>query len=476
MSRKISFGKKARSLHVSIIVLVISIVLMFCVLIVWNAQTYNKIFQGYQDLQLYYSNISLATDELKVYLTSNEEIYLENYEALNEDIEQTIHNLFVNNAIKDNWIITLLKNMHEEYMLSANRLMNAYAFDVEQEEYHTYYLQFINNEKLIQGTSSEYYHLMTEMMQSQTKKIEFIQVITYAFSLVLLILVFSLILRFSILFKCLITKPLNKILNNIQLIENGIFELEEIEYTSEEIKMLSDGLSMMSKQIEKDREDEHLKFELEKKVVKSELKMLQNQINPHFLFNTLNTIYCMAEEHEVHDVSEMLYKTSNVLRYALEMQNRLSDLNKELEVIHSYIDIQQIRYGNRVKFTIDIAENIETSKITIPGMIIQPIIENCLKHGLINCEEGGIIEINVFLKDNKTVISVSDNGVGMDSKKIEQIMLGNYQNKETTSLGLYNVIHRLQMHFENRVDIELKSDFGCGFEFNIYISKEVSYV
>ena len=191
--------------------------------------------------------------------------------------------------------------------------------------------------------------------------------------------------------------------------------------------------------------------------------MLQNQINPHFLFNTLNMIYRMSLKEGADDAADMLMKTSQLLRYGLDNQNRISSLHNELEMIGKYIEIQKKRLGSRVSFILE-CERAQVRNISMPGMILQPLVENALQHGLHDVTENGEIVISVGQQDSVITISVSDNGKGMPAQELEELILNDYQMKEGTHLGLYNVMRRLEMYFHEQIQISLHSDEGCGFE------------
>ena len=231
------------------------------------------------------------------------------------------------------------------------------------------------------------------------------------------------------------------------------------------------ALEEMAGKISHNMETQKEKAELEKRLAQSELKMLQNQINPHFLFNTLNMIYCMAEKEGAKEASSMLLKTSHLLRYGLEMQNRLSDFKRELHALQYYIDIQKLRFGDKLAIQVDVQDMEAIGNVAIPGMIFQPLIENAMKHGLKDCVKDGLIGIEIRKTAGNINIKVFDNGQGMAKPMLKQLIENDYHAPGSTSLGLYNVVHRLKAYYAERVSIDIQSDIGCGFA--IYISIEL---
>ena len=255
----------------------------------------------------------------------------------------------------------------------------------------------------------------------------------------------------------------------IALIKQGEYNLEMEPQSSLEMEEICVALEEMAGKIALNMETQKEKAELEKKLAKSELKMLQNQINPHFLFNTLNTIYCMAEQEGAFDASDMLLKTSHLLRYSLEMQNRLSDFERELNALGYYIEIQKKRFDDKITFHIDIDNDKEIKKTSIPAMILQPLVENAIQHGLKNCVKDGAVTIQIERQGHRLIIRVSDNGQGMSQAELKQLIENDYHKKDGEGLGLYNVVHRLQMYYQD-FDVAIKSDIGEGFEILLTVS------
>ena len=194
-----------------------------------------------------------------------------------------------------------------------------------------------------------------------------------------------------------------------------------------------------------------------------------NQINPHFLFNTLNMIYKMAYQEGAMQTSELMEKTSQLLRYGLDSANKISDLHKELKAIENYNYIQEKRYGGRIHFLIEQEEDVEN--IAMPSMILQPLVENAVTHGLKDVTEDGEVSIEVGSYQDEVIISIADNGVGISPQKLEKLILNDFQvdEDERSHLGLYNVTKRLKAFFHDRVKIIVDSDIDCGFEITIRI-------
>lgn len=189
-------------------------------------------------------------------------------------------------------------------------------------------------------------------------------------------------------------------------------------------------------------------------------------------------IYKLALSENADNAAEMIERTSRLLRYGLDKQNRLSDLQSELVSVANYMEIQQKRLGERVQFKLEVQEGIPN--IAIPGMILQPLVENALKHGLKDCKNGGEILVSASYTDEDILLSVSDNGTGMNPVELEELILNDYKKYDGENhFGLYNVVRRVEMVCGNNASISINSDEDCGFELIIQIhikDEEEAYV
>ena len=471
MESKRSFKEKVEKANTWLTSIVFAVVILFCIISYWTASSYNRIFQGYRELQSYYDNVKVSSDELKKYLTSQDEENLKLHETSIHAAKHSLENILDNPVMEEKWRFRLLKNMLNEYENSIKELMEQYMRNDDPASYRDYYERFSMNEKLIQETSTTYYHLVTNAMSKQKEMLDIIQLVAFAMTAAMAIMMVFWVRYFSNLFYTTLSMPLQKVLKKISLIKKGRYDLEKEPQSCLEMEELCVALEEMAGKISHNMETQKEKAELEKRLAQSELKMLQNQINPHFLFNTLNMIYCMAEKEGAKEASSMLLKTSPLLRYGLEMQNRLSDFKRELHALQYYIDIQKLRFGDKLAIQVDVQDMEAIGNVAIPGMIFQPLIENAMKHGLKDCVKDGLIGIEIRKAVGNINIKVFDNGQGMAKPMLKQLIENDYHAPGSTSLGLYNVVHRLKAYYAERVSIDIQSDIGCGFA--IYISIEL---
>jgi two-component system LytT family sensor kinase len=187
-------------------------------------------------------------------------------------------------------------------------------------------------------------------------------------------------------------------------------------------------------------------------VMKSRLDALANQINPHFLFNTLNSISALIRTNP-ESARNMILKLSNILRKLLKGHENFITLREELEFIDNYLDIEVIRFG---KDKLRVEKEIEPAALetVVPGMILQPIIENSLKHGISPKIEGGSIRIRAFLRKNRLHIDVNDDGVGIRSDQLAEIY--------RSGIGISNIVERLKVAYQTDFVFQVNSNIGYG--------------
>ncbi|MBC7959918.1 MAG: sensor histidine kinase [Vallitaleaceae bacterium] len=199
--------------------------------------------------------------------------------------------------------------------------------------------------------------------------------------------------------------------------------------------------------------------ELELKQKETEFLALQSQINPHFLFNTIESIRMNALTNGDLGTSEILERFGKLLRRSFDWSSRFVTLSQEMLLVENYIMIQKFRYSDRFDYHLDIQS--ELLGIMIPKFIIQPIVENAIAHGLELKKSAGLLHITVFEQEGKLKIEVVDNGVGMTEERLMEVRQ-TIQSKDNTSssssIGLKNVCQRIRLIYGNEYGVELDSN------------------
>ena len=192
---------------------------------------------------------------------------------------------------------------------------------------------------------------------------------------------------------------------------------------------------------------------------KLELAALQAQINPHFLYNTLNSVSSLIQMECLDDAFVMIQAIGTFYRTSLSDGKTLISIQQEMINIENYIKIQEFRYGNKIIYKIDIEEEI--LKEWIVKLTLQPLVENAIYHGVKEKRGQGIIEIKGWKENNKVYITVSDNGTGIPKEKLIDLFSMDTREKES-AFGLFNIQQRLQIYFGKEYGLHLESKEGPG--------------
>ncbi|WP_125154626.1 sensor histidine kinase [Clostridium rectalis] len=217
-------------------------------------------------------------------------------------------------------------------------------------------------------------------------------------------------------------------------------------------------------------EYEKTQVELEKELKASQLKTLQSQVNPHFLFNILNTISSLALMENAPKTREVVCDLSDMLRYTLKKVDQIVTFQDEIRYSTSYLTLQKIRFGDRLDFSFDIGEGCK--KIKIPFMILQPFIENSVIHGLELKENGGTVKVIAWETKENLVINIIDNGLGIPPYKLKDINKV-MEYKEIEGIGINNVRQRMRYYYGDNYSIDIKSRINSGTEVSIILPKHL---
>ena len=239
----------------------------------------------------------------------------------------------------------------------------------------------------------------------------------------LISLTFSSIITFLVITKLL--KPLIKLENHMQSFENNLQEFHLTEKTGYEVQNLVKHFNIMTKKIKYLRE--------------YEIKALHSQINPHFLYNTLDTIIWMAEFEDNEKVISITKSLANYFRLSLSNGHEKIPLKDEIMHTKEYLFIQKQRYEDKLSYFFNI-EDESLLSIEVPKIIIQPIVENSIYHGIKNLSGNGIITIDVYKENNTVNISVKDNGIGFEKAK-------QFKKSKTGGIGIKNVNKRIKFYY-----------------------------
>lgn len=237
---------------------------------------------------------------------------------------------------------------------------------------------------------------------------------------------------------------------------------DEIGQLSRQFNALVQRISQLMLEVEESNQQKRL---LEQKQNEIKFKMLASQINPHFLFNTLESIRMEAHLRGEEDLAEAVWQLSRLIRSSLEVGNGKIRLSEELDMVRCYLELQKFRYEDRLMYKLEVAQG--TEDIELPPLIIQPLVENSIIHGLDHKEEGSTrITIRTKLgEDGEVYVEIQDNGAGIPAWKLEELQkqLKEEEPQETGGrIGLRNVHDRLQLTYGHASGLSIESKKGEG--------------
>lgn len=233
---------------------------------------------------------------------------------------------------------------------------------------------------------------------------------------------------------------------------------DEISDLYRDLKVMIDSIQELMNNVIKERVQKEQVNARQKEV---EFKMLASQINPHFLYNTLETIRMQARIHNQPDIEELAKMLAKIMRRNIQVSNTLQPLKSELKLVEYYLKIQDYRFHDRIHYRIETEGDIEPLKVM--PLLIQPFVENAFVHGLEAKESGGEIVIRVEVRSHLW-ITVTDNGCGMSMEKLDEVRRGlnDFENLDRTHIGICNVNQRIKLQYGEDYGVEFESKTGAG--------------
>lgn len=212
------------------------------------------------------------------------------------------------------------------------------------------------------------------------------------------------------------------------------------------------------------------RVKMEKQLSGARLELLKSQINPHFLFNTLNMIACMAKLEEAVTTERMISSMSSLFRYNLKTSEQIVTLARELKVVQDYMYIQQMRFGSRILYSCDL--KVDAEQAMIPAFTLQPVVENAMVHGLSKKEQGGRVHVRIWEQGNRLVISVADTGLGMSEERLAEVTEAMKERRTSRiGIGLGNIYKRIHMMYKQG-EFRIASIEGRGTVIQMFIPQE----
>lgn len=324
-----------------------------------------------------------------------------------------------------------------------------------------YYLSF---ERVIPADSHEYFTVVTlqnyQNIMADTLKMSFINAIVVFFGVFVSVL---LIFCFSTIYQ----RRIQTLRTQMHLVANGEYDKLEPMTGSDEISQIYQELELMIKDIQtltlRVAEEKVQKEMLHTKQREVEYQILASQINPHFLYNTLETIRMKAKMNHQDEIEELVKKLAKIMRRNIQARDQMVTLDSEIELIENYLVIQGYRFGDRIRSEVIVDENVDRNCMVIP-LIMQPFVENAYIHGLESKEQDGLLLIHVMQTGEDIHIEIKDNGIGMDFYRLGKIRQGLKEGKTALKghIGITNVNQRLRILYGDSYGVTVHSQLHKG--------------
>jgi len=262
------------------------------------------------------------------------------------------------------------------------------------------------------------------------------------------------------------TKRIAVLSSAMENVRKGNMETKITLPGNDELSNLADDFNAMVVDI---KELMNQSYEHQKEKRQRELQVLQSQINPHFLYNTLDTLQWKALEYGAHEMADLIMSLSSFFRISLSKGREFITLEKELEHVKSYLSIQQHRYRDILNYEISCDKGLY--KLCLPKILIQPLVENAIYHGIKPSLKRGNISINIFEEHDNLNIVVEDDGVGIPEEKLTNIRDNLHRHLTSSNYGLYNVSQRIYLHYGDKYGLNIESRESAGTKITVSLPK-----
>ena len=451
-------------------------------------QQIDAMFTRHISLSELKDSISKIDQQLVSILSTKSSTSLNAYMIFSDELRTELENYEVPITYKEeDLMLKDIQEMTNEYLveadlaIAAKRERNVNEYVTRYENVSTikdYIFQYISdlNIRQLERNANNYLHM--------SNQIEILQTI----SIVMIIdaILLSILIVYNLSHKMI--QPIIKLSHSAEEIAKGKFDTEAVLLDSDdEISILANAFDKMKTNIKlyieelknkaateaklKDQQMENLR--MQHLLDNARLYALQSQINPHFLFNTINAGVQMAMLEGADRTSEFLESMSRLFRYNIKQIDSEVTLKQEISNVKDYYELLKVRFGDLIQFHFQIEER--TLSLKMPPLILQPLIENSYIHGLSSQENGGEIYIKTFYEENQYKIIVEDNGKGMSNNKIKKILSKHcvsQPNHKSTGIGMRNVIDRLELYYKEKDILDIQSEEGKGTKVIISINRQ----
>lgn len=469
--KDVPLGRKVLLAVVSIMLLMLVINIILYSQINKTIRRMDTVYSSNVDLTELSDSLSDVQEALYAYLSVKTSDSLENYYKS----EQTYRNLLENlgNQISSNPTMLLERNirkMSESYLalaeeaVSAKRGRNVEKYKELYDSSQNLY-SYINT--YIDELNSQQFRNNSASYQTLRGALEYLEIS----SLVLM----TVMMGIGILMLFGITKgmiePLTNLAETANLVGQGNFNvkmpptdsLDEVGIVTRAfntmVESLEEYIIRTTRSMEKEQQMMERELLMKNHLKEAQLKYLQSQINPHFLFNSLNAGAQLAMLEDAEKTCIFVEKMADFFRYNVKKGLEDASLEEELAAVENYIYILNVRFAGEIHFTRQADERIMDCRV--PSMILQPIVENAVNHGIRNIDWEGCIHLEIMEEEGRIFIRIRDNGKGMSQERIQEVLSGQAgdgeEQSDSTGVGMNNVISRLELYYNQKNLVEIRS-------------------
>lgn len=489
---------KFGTIRFNLIVFSLTIILLMTVLSIYSLSVMNRykgqievMFDKHIQLSEIHITIREMDDDLLGFLTTKSSTRLNEFNINSQKLSILLDEQEVELYTMDDVLIKNIRNLSSAYQDTAQEAISYkrqrsvsgyYATYEETEKIKSFIFDYIDelNDIQLSRNSLAYLELVRET--------QLLQNITYF--IVVSLIVISLLIVYLITDR--MVKPFGMLSNAAEEIADGNFEGKDIILESDdEFKLLAIAFNKMKTNIRDYVNELNYKAETEAKLKDEQLKnirmehlldnarlyALQSQINPHFLFNTINAGVQMSIMERATRTGQFLESMSRLFRYNIQKIDSISTIEEEIKNITDYYDLLKVRFGTRIRFELDV--DLMTLQAKLPPLILQPLVENAYIHGLSGLEEGGSITVRTQDSPEYVTITVTDDGRGLDPASIDKILirqetrLDSDTGEEKRGIGVRNVRDRLELFCHSDQVFKMDGKAGQGVSITIRLPKEV---
>lgn len=453
-----------------------------CFIVLVNMFTYATISRMMGRVEdVYISNVNLndlsnGLDALQLamtaYLSTKSSDAMEDYYRKEQDYRELIDTL--NRQPTDNEVLLTEKNIYglsQSYLKLTGEIIQAKrGRNVEK-----YAALYSDAKELYGEINTSIYSLNNQQFKNNSVTYRaLVESLRYMELITIIVLVLVLVGNASLIVMSTrsITEPLKLLADAADEVAKGNFEIAQLPVRqmdevgivtgafNQMVTSIRDYIGQLRDTMERESQLKERELMMQSHLKDAQLKYLQAQINPHFLFNTLNAGAQLAMMEDAGKTEQFLINVSEFFRYNVRKNNQQVTLGEEIRLVDNYVYILNVRFAGEILFEKDVDEAL--NHVPVPGMILQPLVENAVNYGIRNIDWKGRIELTVCRKDDRICISVWDNGAGMTKERIKQVLSGQIAeeapSENSNGVGMRNVIERLNLFFDDQAQMDIYSE------------------